>query len=103
MHIHVETDRRYEPIDYTMKYGTITKVAMENLVEQIEGSDGISGKSLELIEVQPGQIAVVAISPGRWDLPHLCQPWCSCHRSRRPDNEPKHRGNPALVRELAYG
>ncbi len=37
MHIHVETDRRYEPIDYTMKYGTITKVAMENLIEQTGG------------------------------------------------------------------
>jgi DAK2 domain fusion protein YloV len=64
MHIHVETDRRYEPIDYTMKYGTITKVAMENLVEQTGGSGGTSGNNFELMEVQPGQIAVVAISPG---------------------------------------
>jgi DAK2 domain fusion protein YloV len=64
MHIHVETDRRYEPIDYTMKYGTITKVAMENLIEQTGGDGKGSQPDLELAEVQPGQIAVVAISPG---------------------------------------
>jgi hypothetical protein len=28
--------KRYEPIDYTMSLGTITKVAMENLVAQME-------------------------------------------------------------------
>jgi len=63
MHIHVETDRRYDPIDYTMKFGTITKVAMENLIEQT-GGVGADGKGLEVAEIQPGQIAVVAISPG---------------------------------------
>ncbi len=64
MHIHVETDRRYEPIDYTMRFGTITKVAMENLIEQT-GGDGAGGSNqLDLAEVQPGQIAVVVVSPG---------------------------------------
>jgi DAK2 domain fusion protein YloV len=64
LHIHVETHRRYEPIDYTMKYGTITKVAMENLIEQTGGDGKGSQPDLELAEVQPNQIAVVAISPG---------------------------------------
>ena len=36
MHIHVPTEKRYEPIDYTMTLGTITKVAMENLLAQME-------------------------------------------------------------------
>jgi DAK2 domain fusion protein YloV len=35
MHIHVPTEKRYEPIDYVMKLGTITKVAMENLLAQM--------------------------------------------------------------------
>ena len=35
MHIHVPLDKRYEPIDYIMGIGTITKVAMENLLAQI--------------------------------------------------------------------
>jgi DAK2 domain fusion protein YloV len=64
MHIHVPTDKRYEPIDYVMKLGTITKVAMENLVEQMEKENKKSNLKFELAPIQPGQIAVVAISPG---------------------------------------
>ncbi len=36
MHIHVATEKKYEPIEYTLKLGTITKVAMENLLAQME-------------------------------------------------------------------
>jgi DAK2 domain fusion protein YloV len=64
MHIHVPLEKRYEPIDYIMGLGTITKVAMENLVAQMGGA-GSSAERLELANVQPGQIAVVAVSPGR--------------------------------------
>lgn len=64
MHIHVPLEKRYEPIDYIMGLGTITKVAMENLVAQISESQG-KAERLELANVQPGQIAVVAVSPGR--------------------------------------
>lgn len=64
MHIHVPLEKRYEPIDYIMGLGTITKVAMENLVAQMGGA-GSSAEHLELTNVQPGQIAVVAVSPGR--------------------------------------
>ena len=62
MHIHVPTENRYSPIDYTMSLGTITKVYIENLLDQMEQKN--SHKELELTPVEPGQIAVVAISPG---------------------------------------
>jgi DAK2 domain fusion protein YloV len=65
MHIHVETDRRYEPIDYTMSLGTITKVYIENLIEQMEEIERQSrGGTLNLSPVEPGQIAVISVSPG---------------------------------------
>ncbi|MFO3796323.1 MAG: DAK2 domain-containing protein, partial [Anaerolineales bacterium] len=64
MHIHVPLEKRYEPIDYIMGLGTITKVAMENLLAQMSASQG-KAERLELANVQPGQIAVVAVSPGR--------------------------------------
>lgn len=65
MHIHVETDKKYEPIDYILNHGTITKVAMENLVAQMEKLDrkGAS-RHIELANIEVGQIAVVAVSPG---------------------------------------
>ncbi len=65
LHIHVPTEKRYAPIDYTMSLGTITKVSMENLLAQMEGieSDAL-GSKLTLAPVDPGQIAVVAVSPG---------------------------------------
>ncbi len=65
MHIHVPLDKRYEPIDYIMGIGTITKVAMENLTAQMDGMDQkLKGSKLELANVGPNQIAVVVVSPG---------------------------------------
>jgi DAK2 domain fusion protein YloV len=65
MHIHVPTDKRYLPIDYVMGLGTITKVALENLLAQMDDLDRKSRVDrLELANVEPGQIAVVAVSPG---------------------------------------
>lgn len=64
MHIHVPTENRYLPIDYTMKLGTITKVYMENLIDQMEQKEADQQKQLNLIPVEPGQIAVVVVSPG---------------------------------------
>ncbi len=65
MHIHVPTEKRYEPIDYTMSLGTITKVAIENLIAQMEDIESREESSkLTLAPVEPGQIAVVAVSPG---------------------------------------
>lgn len=64
MHIHVPTEKRYEPIDYIMSLGTVTKVAIENLVAQMEDIESQRNPKLQLAVVEPGQVAVVAVSPG---------------------------------------
>jgi DAK2 domain fusion protein YloV len=66
MHIHVETDKRYEPIDYTMSIGTITKVHIENLMEQMEEIERqANGAPVNILPIEPEQIAVIAVSPGK--------------------------------------
>jgi uncharacterized protein len=64
MHIHTPLEKRYEPIDYTMSIGTITKVAMENLVAQMDEQQARGVEKLNLAKVEPDQIAVVVVSPG---------------------------------------
>ena len=64
MHIHVPLDKRYEPIDYIMGIGTITKVAMENLLAQMDDIQKSKTSHISLTKVEPGQIAVVVVSPG---------------------------------------
>ena len=65
MHIHVPLDKRYQPIDYIMGLGTITKVAMENLMAQMDDiQKGTSGQPIKFSDVEPGQIAAVVVSPG---------------------------------------
>jgi DAK2 domain fusion protein YloV len=64
MHIHVPLDKRYEPIDYIMGLGTITKVAMENLLAQMDDIQKSSTGKITFAAVEPGQIAVVVVSPG---------------------------------------
>ena len=68
MHIHVPTEKRYEPIDYTMSLGTITKVAIENLAAQMEDvRSKAENKKPTLTPIEPGQIAAIAVSPG-WGI-----------------------------------
>jgi len=64
MHIHVPLDKRYEPIDYIMGIGTITKVAMENLLAQMDDIQKNKTSRISFTKVEPGQIAVVVVSPG---------------------------------------
>jgi len=65
MHIHVPLEKRYEPIEYVMGLGTITKVAMENLLAQMDEIQAATGEPIfELTNVEPGQVAVIAVSPG---------------------------------------
>ena len=65
MHIHVPLEKRYEPIDYIMELGTITNVAMENLVAQMDGiQQSTSQQPIKFSDVEPEQIAVVTVSPG---------------------------------------
>jgi len=65
MHIHVPTDNRYSPIDYTMTLGTITKIAIENLQAQMDEIGHKDVPKFNLAKVEPGQIAVVTVSPGQ--------------------------------------
>ena len=65
LHIHVPTEKRYSPIDYTMNLGTITKVAMENLLAQMANIEKGKDNKIPLATVDAGQIAVVAVSPGK--------------------------------------
>ncbi|MFL7813553.1 MAG: DAK2 domain-containing protein [Anaerolineales bacterium] len=65
MHIHVPTEKRYEPIDYTMSLGTITKVHIENLMIQMDPAAGKPKEEpIKLAQVSPGDIALVTVSPG---------------------------------------
>ena len=64
MHIHVPLEKRYEPIDYIMGIGTITKVAMENLLAQMDDIQKSKASRIPFAAVEPGQIAVVVVSPG---------------------------------------
>lgn len=65
MHIHVPAEKRYDPIEYTMSLGTVSKVHIENLLEQMEEAPAADQEDqLKLASVGPGDIAVVAVSPG---------------------------------------
>jgi hypothetical protein len=64
MHIHVPEENRYQPIDHTMTLGTVKKVMIENLVAQMEDKNNSKSPKLKFIKVQPGDTAVVAVSPG---------------------------------------
>lgn len=65
LHIHVPTPNLYSPIDYTRSIGTVTKVAIENLVDQMEKRDQACDETQpNITPIEPGQIAVVAVAPG---------------------------------------
>jgi len=65
LHIHVPTENRYLPIEFIMSLGTVTKVAIENLLAQMDEIDRSSRSDrIEVNPIEPGQIAVVAVSPG---------------------------------------
>ena len=64
MHIHTELDKRYDPIAYTETQGIVKKIMMENLQDQMSGLNEAE-EELALAPVNPGDIAVVAVSPGK--------------------------------------
>ena len=64
LHIHVPTENRYEPIEYSMSLGTITKVSIENLIDQMESLEQNVNSEIRFTPIEPGQIAVVAVAPG---------------------------------------
>jgi dihydroxyacetone kinase-like predicted kinase len=65
MHIHVADENEYEPIEYIKGLGTITNVAIENLMIQMDGNSSPSDiQDIALQAIEPGQNAVVAVAPG---------------------------------------
>jgi DAK2 domain fusion protein YloV len=64
MHIHTALERRYDPIAFTEGVGTVKKILMENLQDQVNGNMQAEEK-LKLIPINPGEVAVVAVSPGK--------------------------------------
>jgi len=67
VHVHLLKSRRYEPIEFAEELGTVLNVHMENLLDQMEQKTAqTSGgeEPLPLAQVQPGQIGVIAVSPG---------------------------------------
>ncbi|MBN1314672.1 MAG: DAK2 domain-containing protein [Anaerolineales bacterium] len=73
MHIHLPKENRYQPIEYVETLGTVVNVQMENLLEQMEQQKNrepsqAAGSQPPLvipkIEIQPGQIAAIAVAPG---------------------------------------
>jgi uncharacterized protein len=65
LHIHVPLEKRYEPIEYAMRLGTVTRIAMENLqVQMRERSAPTEPEPLRIASLTSDQIAVVAVVPG---------------------------------------
>jgi DAK2 domain fusion protein YloV len=64
IHIHVPTEKRNDPENYIKKFGKITKVVKENLLAQIASRKESAQLELSLESIKPGQVAVVAVSPG---------------------------------------
>jgi DAK2 domain fusion protein YloV len=65
MHIHVADNDEYKPIDYIRELGTVTNVAIENLMVQVNaGAERPSIEDLRVQPVEPDQIAVVTVAPG---------------------------------------
>ncbi len=61
MHIHLLAVDRYRPIEYCETLGTVTNVAMENLLDQINQAE----PNLADITVTEDQILAVSIAPGK--------------------------------------
>jgi DAK2 domain fusion protein YloV len=65
MHIHVPDKTEYAPIDFIRSMGTITNIAIENLMDQMEArSRQAEDGSITLAPVTAGHIGVVTVSPG---------------------------------------
>ena len=64
MHIHTELAKRFDPISYTETQGVVKKIMMENLQDQVSERQA-EEVELNLTSINPGEIAVVAVSPGK--------------------------------------
>ena len=65
MHIHVPDNTEYEPIQYIRSLGTITNIALENLMEQMmDKARQSENGGVVLAPVTAGHIAAVTVVPG---------------------------------------
>lgn len=65
VHIHVPTEKLYEPIDYTRTLGIVTKIAIENLQDQMATTEEHCGDNVpSFAPVEAGQIAAIVVAPG---------------------------------------
>ena len=80
MHIHVPTDKRYEPIDYIMGLGTVTKVAMENLLAQMDQRKAEVCAKLHFAPSRTRSDCGVAVSPGHGISRIFASSGCGSHR-----------------------
>jgi DAK2 domain fusion protein YloV len=64
VHVHLLKSKRYEPIELAEELGTVTNVHMENLIDQMDERQATAPGPLPLAKVEPGQIGVIAVSPG---------------------------------------
>ena len=65
LHIHVPDVNYYLPENYIKELGTVTKVAKENLVDQMDSRIRANLKAEPVLSpVEPGNIGVVAVAPG---------------------------------------
>jgi len=65
LHIHVPTENLYRPIDFTRSVGSVSKIAIENLMEQMGNNPQNPGEVKPILSpIEPGQNAVVAVVPG---------------------------------------
>lgn len=65
MHIHVPDTTQFAPIEYIQELGTITKVAIENLMIQTPAAGPtLDGIAFNMDNAPPGTIAAVAVVPG---------------------------------------
>jgi DAK2 domain fusion protein YloV len=68
LHIHLLASKRLEPVALAEELGTVDRVRMENLVAQLaeeNAGTGPQAQALPLAEVRPGQIGIIAVSPGQ--------------------------------------
>ncbi len=61
MHIHVSTEKKYEPIEMVGNFGVVKKVYIENLLEQMGQTEN---GPIYTNKIEKEQIAVIVISPG---------------------------------------
>jgi DAK2 domain fusion protein YloV len=100
LHIHVPTDNRYLPIDYAMQLGTITRSAWKTCWRRWRNREGRGRRTSHPATVEPGQIAVVAISPGTGISHIFASLGAARDRWRWADHEPQHRRDPARRENL---